>query len=196
MATLDSLPYYDQEPTEEERDAVDILVSREMRSNTTIHPSISTLNDDLYFSQCLINKEHERVAQGKKLSAIDLSRYEDIIAPESTAIQDWRDAVIRNIVAADAMRDRQDNLSLLKSLGTNAWTTHVYQLEYALKQIESELLAIRQRTERVNVERKGAQTVAGENLTKLDERWRALVSGNLELSVACAVLAREVEELR
>lgn len=195
MATLGSLPYYDQEPSDAERDAVDVLVAREMPINAPMHPSISPIDDTL-LSSTLIHAEFDRVIEGQKMTAIDLPRYENIAAPEGTTINGWRDAVRRNIVAADAMRNRLDNLSMLKSLGPNAWTTHVFQLEYALKQIESELLAARRETEQVNVERKRAQTIAGEELTKLDEKWRALVSGNLELGVACAVLAQEVEQLR
>lgn len=194
MTVIDSLPYHDKEPSEAIRDAVDVLVERETPTHRPLHPSI-TPRDEWRPSSTILQQELDRVERGEKLHAIDLSRYEDVDVPATDTIQAWRDVIRRNIVAADAMTSRADNLSILKSLGANAWTMHVHQLEYALKQVESELLACKQDTEQVNVERKRSQLAAGERLTELDQRWRTLVSGNLELSVACAVLTQEIEAL-
>lgn len=194
MTLVDSLPYYDEEVSEAERDAVDLLVQRELAKIGSLHPSIAPA-EDWSPSSVLMQQELDRVARGEKLEAIDLSRYEDVEAPDTENIQDWRDAVDRNIIATDAMSSRMDNLSLLKSHGPNAWTMHVFQLEFALKQVESELLALRQATEQVNVDRKRAQLAVGEDLTHLGARWKELISANLEVNVACAVLEDEINQL-
>ncbi|CCG83059.1 BCAS2 domain protein [Taphrina deformans PYCC 5710] len=194
MTVIDALPYYDSEPSESDRDAVDSLVEKEIPQHTPLHPSIA-IRDEWQPSSPLLQQGLDRVKRGEALRAIDLARYEQVEAPVMDDIQDWRDALRRNIVAADAMNSRSDNLTLLKSLGTNAWTVHVHQLEYSLKQVESELLAVRQETEQVNIERSRAQTSAGDHLTELTERWRSLLSSNLELNVANAVLQGEIDEL-
>lgn len=195
MFAVDSLPYYDQAPSEEERDAVDALVAKETPSHTRLHPSIPD-HGDWSPSSGLIQQELERVGRGEKLQATDLSRYEDVEAPESRDLKDWRSAFRRNVVAASCMSGRGDNLALMKLLGQNAWTMHVYQLEYKLKTMEAELMAARQETELINADRKKAQLSAGARLSELDEKWRALVSGNLETSVACAVLEQEIQDLQ
>lgn len=194
MVLIDSLPYYDKEPSDAERDTVDVLIEREMGRPKGLHPSVANTEEWLP-SSTIMRQELDRVSKGDKLQAIDLARYEDVEAPDTDDIQAWQEAIDRNIVASNAMSSRMDNLSLLKSYGSNAWTMHVYQIEYALRQVESELLAVRQATEQINIERKRAQLAAGEELTHLTSRWRELVSGNLELSVACTVLEDEINQL-
>lgn len=196
MSLVDSLPYYDAEPTEAEREAVDALVEAEIPRYTPLHPSLQQQQEVEWTpSSLLIQQEIDRIKRGEKLQAIDLSRYEDIEMPQTASLKDYRCATRRNIVAATAMVSRSDNLALLKSLGSNAWTMHVHQVEYSLKQVESELLALRQDVDQVNIDRKKSQVAAGERLSELEERWRSLISGNLELNVACLVLQRELDDL-
>lgn len=191
---VDALPYYDPEPTDEERDAVDDIIAKMIPPNLPLHPS-STTSPEWHPKSDLIQQELDRIQRREPLKAIDLSRYEDVEPPATESLQDWRDTMNRNVIASEAMQSRSDNLSLIKTLGSNAWTMHVYQLEYALKQVEEELLHIQSRTEKINVDRKRAQLEAGAMLTQLSERWRHLLSSNLEVSVACAVLDREIQDL-
>lgn len=173
---------------------VDALILEQLDPQERLHPSIVDRHVWEPSSE-LIKAELERIASGRKLDAIDLSRYESVDVQTKDSDQERQSAVRRSIVASNAMADRIDNLSLLKSFGPNAWTLHVYQLEQGLRSIETELQEVRSQIDQVNRERKGAQTAAGEKLTELSERWRHLVSGNLELNIACAMLEREIESL-
>ena len=192
--SIDALPYYDTEPTEEERDAADLLVEHELPSFRPLHPAIKD-SSEWQPKSLLMRQELLRCEQRGDMNAVDLTRYEDVELPVTRELEAFRDVLKRNIVVSDSMSARQENLAMLKSLGPNAWTLHVFQLEYMLKQLETELLTVRRQTELVNVERKKVQTVAGERLSALDDRWRALISSNLELSVANAVLEQEIQDL-
>lgn len=194
MTSIPSLPYYDPEPTDEERDLVDALILQQIVPQKSLHPSIAD-RDEWKSSSALINAELERIASGKKLDAIDLSRYESVDVPNESDSQALHDAVTRGIVASNAMADRIDNLSLLKSFGSNAWTMHVYHLEQELRSVEADLQDVRGYIDQVNRERKVAQIGAGQRLTELTDRWKHLVSSNLELNIACAMLEREIDSM-
>ena len=185
--SIDALPYHDPEPSDAERTAADTLITRILPSHLPPHPSLPSYSE-WSPSSMLMQQELDRVSRGEKLSAIDLTRYEDIEAPESHDLNAWRLSMDRNIVAAAAMKAREENLEMLKTFGVNAWSMHVYQMEQSLKKVEEELLQARQETEKLNIARKKAQVEAGLRLAVLDEKWRSLISSNIEVSVACALL--------
>lgn len=191
--SIDALPYHDSQLTEEQRSAVDALIAREVPQHRPPHPSLPQISEWRPRSD-LIRQELDRVASGTKLNALDVSRYEDIEPPSTEDLSLWRAAMDRNIVAAAAMNSREENLELLKQYGTNAWSMHVFQLEQSLKLIEEELLQTRRETEQINIARKRSQLQAGQELTRLDEKWRSLVSGNIEVNVACALLEQELAQ--
>ena len=176
----------------EERAAVDLLVNESLPRVTLPHPKLPPYTE-LVPSSTLMQQELHRINKGQKLDAIDLKRYEDLALPTNREQLDaWRQIAKRHIVASEALSGRIENLDLLKSFGAIAWTTHLYQLEFSLQQMEAELLTLRQQVERVNVERKQSQLAAGEKLSLLDHKWRELVSSNLEVSIACTLLETEL----
>ncbi|ORY77038.1 Pre-mRNA-splicing factor SPF27 [Protomyces lactucae-debilis] len=189
-AVVDALPYYDTEPTDEERDAVDALIEAELPKKQPLHPSLQATKEWQPRSK-LIQQELVRAASGERLAAIDLTRYQDLQLSEETT--DLPALMRRNVIAVEAMKTRLDNLSLLKQFGANAWIYHVFKLEQQLKGLERALQATQQETEQLNAQRKREQIKAGERIGDLTEKWRATVSGNLELSVACAMLEAEIE---
>jgi len=100
------------------------------------------------------------------------------------------------MIAAEHTRTRLDNLSLTKSYGSNAWLIHNSQLEYSLRLLEQELEQTRAEQTTVNKERKSSQVAAGEQLDRLQRRWRSLIGKVLEVELANEQLKAEIAQLQ
>lgn len=144
-----------------------------------------------------------RIGRGEKSAGIDLSRYEDIAAPvlDPSATPDtvrdaWRDALARNVVAREAMRGRLDDLALLDRYGGNVRAVAAEAGEQRLRAAEQLLRGTRRETELLNGKRRREQETTGVELETLSKRWRQLVSDNIEIAAANAVLEREVASLQ
>lgn len=129
------------------------------------------------------------------LRAIDLSRYEEQDAPSAAtaAAGEWEVPLARAYTASAYLASRHAHLSLLDSLGKNAWLTANWQAEGAvLAPLERELADARRRVEVVNAARRRAQLEVGGELRGLEDAWRRGVGRVLETEVAVEALRREV----
>lgn len=169
-----------------------------------LHPSIPPLPETKFSP--LIQQELDRKAANLPLTGgVDLSRYE---APEppSTAptsdnekaeiSRDWQDTLRKAYASSSYLSTRIANLTLLEEYGKNAWLIGNSQLEEILKNLERELVEIRETTEEVNKARKsGQENVRGE-IEGLEQTWRRGVGRILEVEVAAEGLRREILERR
>lgn len=132
------------------------------------------------------------------MAVIDTSRYrlDPPKGEEETSISAWQKAVDNGYAQLEHQSNRLVSLQLLDKYGSNAWKTHAFQLEYIKKQLESELQEIQNEEANLNKKRKLDQMKMGNSLQLLDNRWKEMVSQNLQVKAALTTLENEVEYLR
>ena len=171
---------------------------------TTLHPSIPPLPQPKFSN--LIQQELDRKAANLPLTGgIDLSRYEAPEPPSTTHTSDgekaeisreWQDTLQKAYASSSYLSTRITNLSLLDEYGKNAWLIGNSQLEEILKDLERELVEIREATEEVNRARKSVQEGSRGEIEGLEQAWRRGVGRMLEVEVAAEGLRREILERR
>jgi pre-mRNA-splicing factor SPF27 len=155
-----------------------------------------------------ISREHARLDDdpASKLSGIDLTRYEDLDAPENTSstsdedkpelLERWNKALKQAYTSSEYVQGRLTQLSLLEKFGKNAWLVGNSQMEHVLKGIEGELVEVRKQQEETETLRRSQQDrVAGEIKT-LEETWGKGVGRVLETEVAAEGLKEQILEKR
>lgn len=133
--------------------------------------------------------ELSRVANKQPMTGgIDLDRYE----PPSNDNPD-AESISALATAYMHLANRQINLTLLShNFGKNAWLVHNSQLEAILRDLETELAAIKAECEAVNKERKGAQESVKGELTRLEKRWKEGIGRVLEVEMAAEEVRLEI----
>lgn len=143
----------------------------------------------------LLQQEMERAAAGRRLDAIDLTRYEaQDDAPAGLA--QLRAVLERAYTAQSYLSARHAHLRLLDTFGKNAWLVGNWQTEAELAAVERELAQSKRSIELVNNERRRTQIEVGEELKGLDATWRRGVSRVLETELAVEKLKQELRQRR
>jgi pre-mRNA-splicing factor SPF27 len=199
-------PDIDGDATATDRTKVDKLITAELPPNyqTTLHPSIPPLPKTNFSS--LIQQELDRKAANLPLTGgIDLSRYEAPDPPSTTQTsesenseisKEWKKTLRKAYASSSYLSTRLANLTLLDTYGKNAWLIGNSQLEDILKNLERELVEIRDATDQVNGARKSVQEDSRGEIEGLEQTWRRGVGRILEIEVAAEGLRRDILELR
>jgi hypothetical protein len=171
---------YDAALTDEQQDQIDDLLNPLIPSTNKEHPFVASLSR-IPEPSPFWAAEYERISENKPLTGINLQKYS------------LSDDVKTNLVAAEYLASRTDNLALLETYGTNAWLIGNSIQEHSLGVLETELAELKEEGIRVNRERKHAHLEAGGQIDKLDQRWRKALRGVLEVEIACAGLEEEIQ---
>jgi pre-mRNA-splicing factor SPF27 len=129
--------------------------------------------------------EYTRLSQNLPLNAIDLTKYQ--LSPTD---------VTRNIIAAEYLLNRTDNLALLETYGSHAWLIGNAVQENGLGVLEGELGRVKEEGTRVNRERKRQNLELGGEIEKLEARWRKALRGIVEVEIACAAMEEEITQIK
>lgn len=155
-----------------------------------------------------ITQEHARLQAdpSSKLSAIDLTRYEDLEAPPNTTptsdqdrpelLARWNDALKRAHTSSGYVQSRLTELGLLEQFGKNQWLVGNAQSEDILKALEAELAAITKEKAEVHEARQTQQESVGGELKILQETWINGVGQVLKTQVAAEGLKQQILERR
>ncbi|KAG0200479.1 hypothetical protein BGX28_006452 [Mortierella sp. GBA30] len=221
--SLDALPYVDKQIDEPgARTLVDKLIAAEMkrmpkpRDPSTLFPDI-----DLFKDNELMQQELERIRKGKPMEpALDMTRYQ-LEPPKSQAsatstssepsesntaitaseeLPDGHAIWTKALENADAQLEHQSqrilNLELVQKFGSNAWNVHNYQLEYDLSLLRKAVDEKKAEVIELNKLRKRDQLDVAESLQRLEAKWAEMISSTLQVEVASASLAAELEQLK
>lgn len=195
---FEALPYVDREPTAEERAAAHALIEAEVGAADPTTASAADIAPYAPTYTPLLQQEIERAAAGRRLDAIDLTRYEaqddDDDVPSDVAR--LRPALERAYTAQSYLTARHAHLRLLDGFGKNAWLVGNWQTEAELAAVERELAHSKRNIELVNNERRRMQVEVGEELKGLDATWRRGVSRVLETELAVEKLNQELRQRR
>ena len=155
-----------------------------------------------------ISREHARLDDDptSKLSGIDLKRYEDLDAPETTdpvsdedrpkLLQQWNKALKQAYTRSEYVQGRLTQLGLLEKFGKNAWLVGNSQLEDILKGIEAELADLRKQQEETEMMRRSQQDSVSGEIKTLEETWKKGLGRVLETEVAAEGLKQQILEER
>jgi pre-mRNA-splicing factor SPF27 len=171
---------YDAALTDEQQDQIDELLNPLIPATDKEHPFVASLSR-IPEPPSFWAAEYERISQNKPLTGIDLERYQ------------LSNDVKANLVAAEYLASRTDNLALLETYGTNAWLIGNAIQSHALGVLEQELAELKEEAVRVNRERKHAHLEVGGQIDKLNQRWRKAIRGIVEVEIACAGLEDEIQ---
>ncbi|EMR10095.1 hypothetical protein PNEG_01845 [Pneumocystis murina B123] len=192
----DSLPYYDGNLSKKERTEVDILIAEEVPVDQPLHPLVCKYTE-WNPSSMLIKSELERIENGYKLDAIDLSRYTSFKEPVTSDKKLWIHAINKSLVASEFLKGRIENLRLLEEFGKNSWLLHVKQLEHYLQQLETHLLDLQDEISILNKERKKFQTGdMGLQLQRLENEFRHSIRRIFDVEVANFLLEKEIHNFQ
>lgn len=125
--------------------------------------------------------------------------YSSLKAPEGAAAEDpsaWAAAVEQAKVHLEASTFKAINLELAAKYSTEAWKSHVADLEKlaAAKKKEAEEDAAR--AEQIQVARQAAQQPQIPRLTAADRKYREAVETNTQVAQACSYAEAEVQRLK
>jgi pre-mRNA-splicing factor SPF27 len=177
-----SLPYYDPPLTDEEQDIIDDLINPLLSKTTKEHPFVASLPKPPTPTS-FWSTEYERLSQNKPLDAINTQQYQSPFDVKS------------NLIAAEYLTNRTDNLALLETYGSNSWLIGNAIQEHSLGLLEKELAELKEEGVRINRERKRENLELGGEIEKFGQRWRKALRGIMEVEIACAGLEEEIKEL-
>lgn len=155
-----------------------------------------------------MQREHARLDDDptSKLSGIDLTRYEDLDAPDNTTpttderrpelLARWNTALQQAYTSSEYVQARLTQLGLLEKFGKNAWLVGNSQLEDMLRRLEAELAQLRQQQEQVDVLRRAQQDANAGEIKTLEETWKKGVGRVLETEVAAEGLKLQILDKR
>lgn len=182
-------------------EARQILLSRPKTSTQgPTHPSLPPL-PDLFQSRPLLAQALSRVAGGNVAGltapsdGIDLSKY-NVASTANLDTASAEAALKQSQALLEHQAIRSSNVELLQKYGANTWRISNFLLEQDVSRIERELETINNLSEDLNRRRKNGQTAAGQQLNSLESRWTSLISGNIQLAVACLQAENELEMLK
>jgi len=174
--------------------AVEQLIAREIACLPP-HASAPTAYEP-FQNNPLLRAEWDRVCSTQsKLSALDKTRYELAPPADTAALDQWRNAVNNAHAQLLHQKLRLENLELMQEHCTSQWKKYNDMLETRLEILEGYLKEVKKASTATNKQRKAAQLQVGEELEYYGERWKQLVTQNLQLELACAALETEIEQL-
>lgn len=192
----DSLPYYDGNMSKKEKEEIDMLIAKEIPVDQPLHPLVCKYTEWNPSSQ-IIKTELERIENGQKLDAIDLSRYTSFEEPVTSDKKSWIYAINKSLIASEFLKGRIENLRLLGEFGKNSWLLYVEQLEYYLKKLETYLLDLQDKISVLNKERKKFQTGnMSLELQRLEKEFRQSIGRIFDVEVANLLLEKEIQNLQ
>ncbi|KAF2742350.1 hypothetical protein M011DRAFT_287899 [Sporormia fimetaria CBS 119925] len=210
--TYDALPYVDATPSEPALSAAKSLIDTDIRTTgidtTQLHPALIPAATYTPRFSSAVELEHARLLAdaSSKLSAIDLTRYDELEAPPNTTptsdedrpelLAKWKQALERAYTSAEYVNGRTTQLGLLERFGKNAWLVGNAQLEDILKGIEAELALTRKEYEEVEAVRRANQERVHGEIKTLEETWKKGVGRVLEVEVAAEGLKQQILERR
>ncbi|CCJ29582.1 unnamed protein product, partial [Pneumocystis jirovecii] len=117
----DSLPCkkftnHDGNLSKKEKTKVDMLIAKEIPNDQPLHPLVHKYTEWNPSSE-LIKLELERIKNGRKLDAIDLSRYTSFKEPTTSNKESWIHAINRSLISFEFLKGRIENLHLLHEFG-------------------------------------------------------------------------------
>lgn len=175
---------------------------------TQLHPALIPAASYTPTFPTATEAEHARLQAEptSKLSAIDLTRYEDFEAPPNTSptsdedrpelLAQWSAALKKAYTSSEYVHARSAELSLLEKFGKNAWLVGNSHLEDVLKAIETELADVRRQQEEVEAIRRQQQESVHGEIKMLEETWKKGVGRVLETEVAAEGLKQQILETR
>ncbi|KAF3035301.1 hypothetical protein E8E12_003215 [Didymella heteroderae] len=210
--SYDSLPYVDTQVDEAGLAAARAAIDADIRTagvNTAdLHPALLPAAQYAPRFSDFVEREHARLDgnPASKLSGIDLTRYEDLEAPENTTptsdehrpelLAQWNRALKQAYTSAEFVQARLTQLGLLEKFGKNAWLVGNAQLEDVLRGVEAELADVRKQREEVEALRRAQQESVHGEIKTLEETWKKGVGRVLETEVAAEGLKQQILERR
>lgn len=191
---LDSLPYLDPTPSEDEVVSAKELIEEEFKksgySNEQQHPSLFPINEKSYITPLLQEELRTRERGGKIENGIDLDRYTNLYDDKGKL------DLNRAFVALAYTKTRLENLTLLGEYGKNQWLIGNDQLEQNLKQLEQDLEEQNKILESIHNERKLKQQEASTTYEYLQTRWKNGLKSVVDVNVECMKLEQQIRSLR
>jgi pre-mRNA-splicing factor SPF27 len=202
MPVLDGLLYIDREYDDESVKAqVDALITWEMQAmaaegikhkdylETSVRPMRLSL---------ILQQEYERVAQERKQTPLNMSRY-DLEPPSGALAEDaqaWRKAIANARVMHSHQENRLLNLHLLDSHASKAWLIHNKQLDGIQRHLEEAVKRTKDSIECVNLKRKMEQEAHWSTLHNTRISAQALRHKSLRLAGVVRQLEDAVKHAR
>ncbi|CCH45329.1 Pre-mRNA-splicing factor [Wickerhamomyces ciferrii] len=180
---LDSLPYIDQDITDQERQSVERLILDELKSTdiSKIHSKVDELYPLPEPSSIVSNIKEEQFSDPDfTLGGIDLSKYSNLDDLES----------LQNSIVFTDLRNK--SLKLANKFGKNQWLLGNDLHQYSNEQISEELQNKRRKINDINYERKQIQLEAKPVIDYLEQRWQQGIKSNVDIGVE--VIKLQLEE--
>ncbi|KAF1972670.1 hypothetical protein BU23DRAFT_580768 [Bimuria novae-zelandiae CBS 107.79] len=210
--SYDSLPYVDAPPDQATVEAAIGLIAQDIQSagvdTAQLHPALIPATAYTPTFSDAVEQEHARLLAdaNSKLSAIDLTRYEDLEAPPTTnptsdedkpeVLAQWNAALKKAYTSSEYVNARLIELGLLEKFGKNAWLIANNHHEDILKGIEEELADVRRQQQEVEALRRQQQESVHAEIKTLEETWKQGVGRVLETEVAAEGLKQQILERR
>lgn len=170
---FDSLPYLDDEPTEEEVREINLLILKEAGSFTHPHHDIGPEYTSTHLSQSM-----EDYIKGPREPGIDLSRYTELNHTDKKQVR----------LALAYADDRYENLTLLSEYGKNQWLISNDFLDQDLKLLSTKVEEERMLIDSVNAERRQQQLDIQTTYSYLENRWKESLRNVVDVNIACLEL--------
>jgi pre-mRNA-splicing factor SPF27 len=183
----------DPAPTPQQRAAIASLITASLAPEhlTTPHSLLPEFPPSVLSP--LLEEEIARHASNKPhTGGIDTSRYEALDAPTSANPADHHTVLQKAYTSSIHLRTRNQNLALLEQFGKNAWLVGNAQLEDILRDVEREVVDVKQQTEEVNKIRKAGQEGVRGEMEGLESAWKEGVRGVVEAEIAAEGLRSEI----
>ncbi|KAA8900549.1 hypothetical protein TRICI_006195 [Trichomonascus ciferrii] len=189
---LDSLPYLDAVPTEEEVVAAKATIDKELEtvSRNTPHPALPPLEKTSFLTSVLEEEIAIRERGGQIDRGIDLDRYTNLYDGKGNL--DPKKAY----VSLAYSRGRLENLNLLNEYGKNQWLIGNDELQTTLKELEENLEEQNRTLESINNDRKIRQEESQTMYEYLQTRWKEGLKNVVDVNVECLRLEQQLRHLR
>ncbi|KAF1931129.1 uncharacterized protein M421DRAFT_90220 [Didymella exigua CBS 183.55] len=210
--SYDSLPYVDTHVDDAGLAAARAAILADLSTagvNTAdLHPALAPAAQYTPRFSDLVEREHARLDANpaSRLSGIDVKRYEDLDAPESTgavadedrpaAVQQWNRALTQAHTSAEYVQGRLTQLGLLEKFGKNAWLVGNAQLEDLLRGLEADLVDVRGQHDDVATLRRTQQEAVLGEIKTLEHTWKQGLGRVLETEVAAEALKQQILDRR
>lgn len=210
--SYDHLPYIDTPPDDHSIAAAKSVVAADVRTagvdTSELHPALIPAAQYTPTFSDFMEREHARLDDDptSKMSGLDLTRYEDLDAPDNTTptsdqdrpelLEQWNKALKQAYTSSEYVSARLTQLGLLEKFGKNSWLVGNSQLEDELTRIEAELAQVRKWQEEVEAYRASQQESVHGEIKTLEETWKRGVGRVLETEVAAEGLKQQILEKR
>lgn len=194
----------DAEPTAIQRTAAQALIDSELSPDVEPnHPLLPAAPEPILTP--ILESEFARVASKKKLTGIDLSRYEALERPQTSPHSDknhpetldlWRNALKASYISHEYLAGRTKHLSELNTSGKEEWLAGNETLVGILKSLEEELATTKEQIDLTVVAREREQKGIEGELRVLEEAWKKGVGRVLETELAAEGLRNQILQAR